>query len=195
MVTVWDVARRTVSYDLDDFTDRITAVAFHPEGLRLAVASQDQGLVLWNLKAGKGRTLPKAGAICRQLAFSPDGSLLAAAADDRVLIWKLADGKSPVKLALDGSTRGSTGGAGTAVTSLAFHPAGDAIVAAGNEGYLWLWNDPARKRNGDEPDQVIRVGPEHGLVKRVIWAPEGRHVLSVNGNGMVYVLRLQDDRN
>jgi WD40 repeat protein len=57
MVTVWNVTARTVQYDLDDFTDRITAVAFHPDCLRLAVASQDQKLVLWDLKAGKGRTL------------------------------------------------------------------------------------------------------------------------------------------
>ncbi len=181
LVTVWNVPKRTVRYDLDDFTDRITALAFHPDGLRLAVASNDQRLVLWDLKKGTGRPLPTAGAVCRQLIFNHDGSLLAAAADERMLIWNLDGGKPPVELA--------TGGGAGSVSTIAFHPAGDAIAAAGNETCLWLWNDPAQQRRGNEPDQVIQVGPAHGVVKRVLWSPEGRHILSVNGNGTIYVLR------
>ena len=194
LVTVWNVPKRTVRYDLDELTDRITALAFHPDGQRLAVASHDQRLILWDLKAGAGRMLPAAGAVCRRLIFSHDGSLLAAATDERVLIWHLDGGKPPVELATGGLTGGLNGGTGSA-SPIAFHPAGDAIVAAGNEGCLWLWNDPARKRYGDEPDQVIRVGPAHAVVKQVLWSPEGRHILTINGNGTIYVLRLEVDRN
>jgi WD40 repeat protein len=190
LVTVWNVPRRTVRYDLDDFTDRITALAFHPDGLHLAVASLDQKLVLWDLKAGTGRTLPSAGAICRRLVFNHDGSLLAAAADERLLIWHLDDEKPPVELVTGELSTGSTNRGSVDGMTIAFHPAGDAIVAAGNEGCLWLWNDPARKRFGDEADQVIQVGPAQGLVKRVLWSPEGRHILSVNGNGTICVMRL-----
>ncbi len=196
LMTVWDVAKRTVRYDLDDFTDRITALAFHPDGVHLAVASLDQKLVLWDLKKNEGRLLPTAGLSCRQLVFSPDGSLLSAAAVDRVLLWNLDKFKPPVELAtgagcelatgeLAGTNRGSAEG-----MTIAFHPTGDVLVAADNSGCLWLWNDPARKRHGDEPDQQIRVGPAHGTVKRVLWSPEGRHILSVNGNGTIYVLHL-----
>jgi WD40 repeat protein len=185
LVTVWDVPQRVVRYDLDDFTDRITALAFHPDGIHLAVASLDQKLILWDLKAEKGRPLPTAGTTCRRLIFSPDGSLLAGATDDLVLIWNLADAKPPVELAI-GATNRETGNG----LALAFHPAGEALLAAGNTGCLWLWNDPAQKRLGDEPDEVIPVGPPHGAVKRVLWSPAGRHILSVNGNGTVYVLRV-----
>jgi WD40 repeat protein len=186
LVTVWHVPKQTVGYDLDDFTDRITALAFHPDGLHLAVASLDQKLILWDLKAGKGQALTPAGAVCHQLIFNHDGSLLAGATDERVLIWHLEDGTPPIELATGGTNRG-TGGSMT----IAFHPRGDALLAADSNGCLWLWNDPARKRFRDEPDQEIRVGPPQGMVKRVLWSPEGRHILSINGNGTIYVLRLK----
>ena len=190
LVTVWDVSKRAARYDLDDFTDRITALAFHPDGLHLAVASLDQKLVLWNLKAATGRTLPSAGATCRRLNFNHDGSLLAAATGETVLIWHVDDQKPPVELATGEMTAGNANRGIVDGLTIAFHPTGDAIAAAGNEGCLWLWNNPARKRYGDETDQVIRVGPAQGKVQRVLWSPEGRHILSVNGNGTIYVLRL-----
>jgi serine/threonine protein kinase/WD40 repeat protein len=197
LMTVWDVSKRTVRYDLDEFTDRITALAFHLDGQSLAVASLDQKLVLWNLKAGTGRTLPSTGATCRRLTFNHDGSLLAAATGERVLIWHLENDKPPVELATGELATGefAGGSANRAIVdglSIAFHPVGEAIAAADNSGCLWLWNDPARKRSGDEPDQMIRVGPAQGKVQRVLWSPEGRHILSVNGNGTIYVLRLKD---
>ncbi|HEY2251774.1 MAG TPA: protein kinase, partial [Planctomycetaceae bacterium] len=185
LVTVWDVPNRVVRHDLDDFTDRITALAFHPDGLHLAVASLDQKLMLWDLKAETGRPLPTAGTTCRRLIFSPDGSLLAGATDDLVLIWNLTDAKPPVELAIGGTNREVGNG-----LTLAFHPAGEALLAAGDTGCLWFWKNPSRKRFGDEPDQVIHVGPPHGVVKRVLWSPEGRHILSINGNGTVYVLQI-----
>jgi serine/threonine protein kinase/WD40 repeat protein len=192
MVTVWSASKRSIHSELD-FSDRIAALAFHPDSRRLAVASHDQRLVLWDLKSGRSQTLPSAGTVCRRLAFSPDGRLLAAATDERVLIWILKTGKPPVALACGALTGGFNEGTAR-VNSIAFHPAGDAILAAGNEGCLWLWNDLTRKRSGDEPDQIMRVGPAHGAVKRVLWAPGGRYVLSVNGNGTIYALRLQSIR-
>lgn len=180
MVTIWDVARRTVHDTLDEFSDRVLALAFHPEGRRLAGASQDRRVVLWDVKAKKGTLIATPGAVCRQLVFSRDGKLLAAATDDEALIWDVEHGKIVAELSM-------AGGSG----SIAFHPAGNMLAAAGSEGKIWLWNDPARDRDRDEPDRVISVGPARGVVKRVLWSIDGRHLVTVNGNGTVYVLRLK----
>jgi hypothetical protein len=100
---------------------------------------------------------------------------------ERIVIWKTATGKVAAELTVEGGVP----------LSLAWHPADQALVAAGNSGRLWLWKEPAARRYRDEPDQTIIIGPPRGIVQRVIWSPDGRHVLTVNGNGTVMILRLK----
>jgi hypothetical protein len=54
---------------------------------------------------------------------------------------------------------------------------------------LRIWNDPVRNKYRQDPDEAISIGPPHGIVRRVIWSIDGRHIVTVNGNGTVYVLR------
>ncbi|HLJ12730.1 MAG TPA: serine/threonine-protein kinase [Planctomycetaceae bacterium] len=180
LVTVWGLAQRTVQHSLDGFSDRVSALAFHPDGRRLAVACHDRTLVLWDLKAGKGKKFATEGAVCRQLVFSPDGRWLAGSADARVLVWSAERGTVAAELA--------TGP--TAINSIAFSPVENTLLAAGDDGRLWQWNDPARERRRAEPDRLIRLGPAHGVVRRATYSPDGRHIVTVNGNGTVYVVRL-----
>jgi WD40 repeat protein len=182
LVTIWDVARRTERDSLDDFSDRVTALAFHPDGRRLAVACQDQTLVIWDLKAESALPLAPRGGPYQQVSFSRDGGLLAAPAGDRVLIWDAETGKLVAEL--------STGG-GVAQGPV-FDSLGKALVAGGDDGTVWRWNNPGANRYRHEPDQTIRVGPARGLVRRVMWAPDDRHLVTLNGNGTAYVLRLAD---
>ena len=180
LATVWNLPRRSVQHDLDDFTDRITALAFHPDGRRLAVACLDKTVVLWDLKKDSGRAFVPSGAVCRQLAFSRDGRFLAGPVDERVVLWNVASGKIAAELATgDGNPQ-----------TIAWHPADKSLAAAGNDGCVWLWNEPPARRFREEPDRVIQLGPRHGAVPRAIWTPEGRHLVTVNGNGTISVLRL-----
>jgi WD40 repeat protein len=180
LVTVWDVTKQSVRQTLDEFPDRVTAVAFHPDGQNLAVACNDQTIVLWDLKAKTGKTLARQAGIVRQLVFNSDGKLLAGATDGRVLVWNIERRKAPADL-----------GAGDGPpTSIAFDPSGTMLAAAGSEGVLWLWSEPDRERFRNDPDRVIPVGPPHGVIQRVVWSPDGRHLVTVNGNGTLYVLRL-----
>jgi serine/threonine protein kinase/WD40 repeat protein len=180
LVTVWNVGRKEVAQTLDDFPDRVKALAFQPDGRRLAVACHDRSVVLWDLKGASGKSLATQGVACQQLVFSSDGKLLAGAADERVLIWKLESGEEPVELAAGDTT----------IRSIAFDLAATRLAATGEEGTVWVWNDPARTSSTGQPDRDLRIGPLHGIVNRVIWGPDGRHLLTLNGNGTVYVLQL-----
>jgi serine/threonine protein kinase/WD40 repeat protein len=182
MVTIWDVARRSISRTLDDFSDRVTTVAFHPDGRRLAVACQDQTVVLRNLETGKTKAMAPAGGACRQLIFSPDGRTLAGSLDNRIVIWSAGRGRIAAELAAEAG-----------VASIAFHPSGTSLISAGKTGTILRWDNPLRERHREEPDWAIRIGPPRGVVRRVFWARDGRHILSVNGNGTLYVLRMTND--
>ncbi|MBI3862031.1 MAG: PQQ-binding-like beta-propeller repeat protein, partial [Planctomycetia bacterium] len=183
LVTIWHMVRRKVQYDLDDSTDRVTALAFHPDGRRLAAACIDQSVVLWDLKAEAGKPFAKAGAVCRELVFSPDGEFLAAPAGERVVVWNVDSGKIAAELS---TAAGSP-------STFAWHPAGTALAAVGNEGCVWLWNEPQSRRFREEPDRVVVLGPPRGIVHRVLWSPDGRHLVTVNGNGTIAVLRLSTE--
>lgn len=85
----WDVAR---SWTLSG-TGR--ALAFAPEGTRLAVASDGEAAI-WDAEAGrKVMTFSTPGsAEMREIAWSPDGQRVVSAADDGVLrFWSTSDGR------------------------------------------------------------------------------------------------------
>jgi WD40 repeat protein len=180
LVTIWDTARLAERQTLDDFPERVTAVAFHPDGRHLAVACQNETLAVWNVKNGARATKPTRIGTCRQLVYSGDGQLLAGAADRRVLVWRTGHPAGSIELAAGDAN----------LLSLAFDPTGSSLIAVGDDGSIRLWDEPARERNREEPDEILQIGPPHGIVQRVIWSMDGRHIVTVNGNGTIYVLRV-----
>lgn len=70
-------------------TDEVFAVAFHPDGTRLATAGRDGAISLWDLARGEEVVrLPWHKTFVWSLAFSPDGATLATGAGDcTVGLW------------------------------------------------------------------------------------------------------------
>jgi WD40 repeat protein len=73
-------------------TDEVFAVAFHPDGRRLATAGRDRAIWLWDLARGEEvARLPGHTSYVWSLAFSPDGATLASGSGDfTVRLWDTA---------------------------------------------------------------------------------------------------------
>jgi WD40 repeat protein len=73
-------------------TDEVFAVAFHPDGTRLATAGRDGAVWLWDLTRGEQLVrLPGHKSYVWSLAFSPDGTTLASGSGDTtVRLWDTA---------------------------------------------------------------------------------------------------------
>ncbi|MBA4187159.1 MAG: hypothetical protein C0467_03990 [Planctomycetaceae bacterium] len=134
-VRLWDAntGEQTHSWDVPaDWRD--SRLAFSPNGELLAAGNMDGGIRLWdvNTKAQVGLLRVDGNAI-RDLAFSPDGRLLASVGEDSnrgVKVWDVAAKSSVVDL------HGHTG----PLYAVTFSPDGKLLASGSVDGTVRLWD-------------------------------------------------------
>jgi len=77
----------------DAFGRYVTALAITPAGDKIAAVSTSGAIEILDVKSGAQQAIPRSGTVY-SMAFSQDGSLLAAAGDQGWTIWKLAGGSA-----------------------------------------------------------------------------------------------------
>jgi len=115
---------------LKEFDTPVSALAFSPNGVLLAVATGSQIYVI-DLQSTEATSLGQVG---KQptLVFSPGGKNLAAASTDtpcEIRVWNLQTGQMRI---LKGDWKGPA--------SISFAPDGNRIAAAGNDRTIRLWD-------------------------------------------------------
>src|SRR4029077_18652861 len=90
-IRLWEVGSGACRV-LRGHTDDVFAVAFHPDGKRLATAGRDRAVWLWDRERGEEvARLPGHASYVWSLAFSPDGRTLASGSGDfTVRLWDTA---------------------------------------------------------------------------------------------------------
>jgi WD40 repeat protein len=109
----------------------INAVAFSPDGKRLATASRDRTVKIWDLANGH-EVLAYLGHSdhVRSVAFSPDGKLIASAGGEPdIKLWDPATGKDVRSIK----------GKGNYVTSIAFSSDGKTLAAGSDDKAVRLY--------------------------------------------------------
>ena len=155
-----------------DDHDEIFAVAFSPDGLRLATSTFCAETRVWDARTGERQLSMPAGPGrgATDVAFSRDGSLLAAAIPRGARVWDASTGAQVLDMVADD------------VAAVAFSP-DDSSLAVGGHGKVEVW----RIRDG-EP--VLTV-PQRGVAPRgLAFSPDGTRLASAGGRDPV--VRLWD---
>ncbi|MEH2014569.1 WD40 repeat domain-containing protein, partial [Nostoc sp.] len=107
---------------LEGHSSAVSSVVFSPDGQRLASASGDNTIKLWDAATGKPlQTLSGHSSWVNSVVFSPDGQRLASASDDKTIkLWDAATGKPLQTLS----------GHSSWVNSVVFSPDGQRLASA-----------------------------------------------------------------
>jgi RNA polymerase sigma factor (sigma-70 family) len=168
-VRIWDTANGKELRRLADLEKPVRNVAFSPQGSTLAASLVTAAAIhLWDTDSGKLlHTLAGDG----ELAFSPDGKLLAGACSDGVVrLWDPATGE-PVRQWLANRANG--------LTTLAFSPDGKTLATAGRLDHaIRLW-DPATGK------EVQPAAGHTGIVQSMQFAADGKTLISLGADSRV----------
>ncbi len=173
-VKVWDVAAGEVTLTMQGHTQRVTSVAFSPDGTRLASGSQAYGpqgtalpaeVKVWNAVTGQETlTITAFTNPVWSVAFSPDGRRLAGGSWWRVNVCDAATGQLILTLP-------HTGGV---VSKVAFSPDGKRIASGGGDGIVKVWD----ATSGQE---VLALQGHTSRVTSVAYSPDGMRLASSSG--------------
>ncbi len=183
-IRLWDVQTGTEVRRFSGHHDTVYSIAFSPDGQHLISSAVDGELILWDVATGDilrrfdvhqgARTTQSLDGIVmeaadatkgQEVAYSPDGRLVASTGADGYIVIIDVDPTSPTfgseiwRLDADYST-----------FAVDFHPNGHWIIVGSNDGLVTIWDIATGEK--------IKTFETHSAVTEVKFNPDGSQAIS-----------------
>jgi WD40 repeat protein/tRNA A-37 threonylcarbamoyl transferase component Bud32 len=170
----------TTLYIYHGHADQVFAVAWSPDGKRIASGSRDTTVQVWDVaNGGHVYTYPGHTDSVLSVTWSPDGKRIASASWDKtVQVWN----------AIDGSNAYTYKGHTDSVPSVAWSPDGKRIASASYDKTVQVWN-------ATDGSHIYTYTGHSGIVMSVAWSPDGKHIASTAFDMTVQVWDATDGSN
>lgn len=170
-ILLWDIQSHSQQAILEGHQLAVTSIALNADGNRLASASADQTVRIWDVETGQAAMPPLTGHTdaVMSVAFNPDGTVLASGGFDRTIrLWDAQTG-APINQPLTGHT--------DAVLSVAFSPDGTMLASGSFDGTARLWNWATGQALSDP------LAEHTDAVTQVVFSPDGTMLASTSRDG------------
>jgi WD40 repeat protein len=176
-VVRWDPAGRKPLATVQAFPQPVPVLALAPDaGLLVAPAGGPGRVKVWDLAAGRETvTLVGPGNTIASVAVTADGKTVVAGSLGLVEVWDV-----PTATLREARPEHKDG----LVRFVAPGLNGSRVASFGDDWRLVVWDVLGRRKLAD-----WRLPGEVG---QVVFAPDGRHLATANGNGTVYVFRVPE---
>ena len=152
-------------------TDWVWSVAWSPVRERIASASADVTVQVWDATNGDNPIVHHQADTVYAVAWSHDGSRVASSGYDKtVQVWDPTFGDSFLTYS----------GHSSWVWSVAWSPDAKSIASAGGDKTVQVWN-------ASSGQHLYTYRGHTGNVYSVAWSPDGRHIASASSDGTVQV--------
>jgi eukaryotic-like serine/threonine-protein kinase len=165
-------------YTYSGHIDYVSAVAWSPDGKRIASASGDHTVQVWDAaNGGHVLTYRGHGGDVLSLAWSPDGKNVASGSLDKtVQVWDATSGNRVY----------TYNGHSDAVFDVAWSPDGKRIASASNDGSVQIW-DAFTGTHVFSYLSPLNVRLKRAPWNTVAWSPSGNYV-AIGGAGDAIIL-------
>lgn len=168
LIKIWGVSSGDLLSTLTGHKYDVWAVAFSPDGKRLASGGFNEGAVrIWDISTGEALILEGHTAAIEGLAFHPNGEWLATASDDFTMkIWDTATGEL-LREVVDFQD---------VVDGVAFNSDGTRLAATSTGVELRIWD-----ATNIEGNEILRIEENVSLVA---FSPDGSQIAAASGSNI-----------
>ncbi len=189
-IILWDMqTHKPIGEPLRGHSDQVNTLAFSPDGKILASGScsiytgfcYEGEIILWDIESHTQIGSPIHGhtAWVGDIAFSPDGKILASGGGDgKILFWDIQNNQLANPIISTGTDSGI-------ITSIEFSPDGKVLVSGDTDNKLILWDtsngEKIQELNTNDTD--VR---DHDIYT-VTFSPDGKILASGRSDGKIFL--------